>query len=248
MTHQSRAQAACSVAERRAEEGGFTLLEMAFVTVVLIVGAMSFAVTVIATTTLSQQAQSRSTANTEMVSAIENFRQSATKDFEDIVKEMSRGVVTSKLGEKNGITIERHVVLDETKLTPRMDLNGDGDALDTDLAPEELLTAYLVMVVKWSDATGEHKKVWPTMLARGEVDPDFDREEQKAIVKEAELRRLEEQEKEVLERELYYYEQLKERELYYEQTYGETYEKTYELAYETEYANKFAGTEEWQLK
>lgn len=60
------------------------------------------------------------------------------------------------------------IVTDETRLDPPVDLNGDGDFLDTNVLAQDFKSAVLRLRVSWSGVGGENQMEYTMVFARGE--------------------------------------------------------------------------------
>lgn len=73
----------------------------------------------------------------------------------------------SKVGRDAKLDVS--VLVDETTIEPPVDLNGDGDFLDTNVAAADLQAAVLRIVVTWDGVLGLRRVEYSTIIAKGEV-------------------------------------------------------------------------------
>lgn len=142
----------------------------------VVIGLLSYVGSVIASSRMQLDTRARVAANIEMSAAIEEFREMAARDFSGTVLNLNDEEIRDGLSTVDGIKVHRQVILDETKTQPAMDLNGDGDTSDTNLNPDDVQAVVLLTKVKWIGQSGEQSVSWPTVIARGEVDPNWRRE------------------------------------------------------------------------
>lgn len=165
-------------------QSGFTTVEMALAASSIVVGLLSYVGSVIASSKMSLDTRARTAANVEMTTAIEEFRELAAADFVGTTGGLADLETKEGLSTIDGIKVHRQVILDETKIQPPLDLNGDGDTTDTNLTAADVNAAYLVTTVTWVGPSGQRSVSWPTVIARGEVEPDW--RQNKALEEEGE--------------------------------------------------------------
>lgn len=143
----------------------------------MLLGIMSYIGSVIASSRLADDTRARTAVSIEMTNAIEEFRESANQNFVSTAELLEQLETTSGLSDLSGVTVRRQIIRDETKTSPPLDLNGDGDTKDTNLDADEVNAAYLLTTVSWIGPNGPESVSWPTILARGEIDPAWKRKE-----------------------------------------------------------------------
>jgi Tfp pilus assembly protein PilV len=65
--------------------------------------------------------------------------------------------------------VKMNLLVDETTLNPPVDMNGDGDFLDTNVQPRDMKASVLCIVVSWRGGAGMRKVETTTVVARGSI-------------------------------------------------------------------------------
>jgi hypothetical protein len=68
-----------------------------------------------------------------------------------------------------GAQFKTTLMVDETKLDPPMDLNGDGDALDTNVDPTQMTAGVMRVAISWPGRNGMRTFETTTIIARGAI-------------------------------------------------------------------------------
>ena len=170
-----RRQAACAPKGVQATaEGhdGFTLVEVMIAIAVLVVGLLGFISALGSAQVLVRGTKEVNLAHVEILNAVEEFRDACTTDYTAALTLYNAGVVTnipdSAMGRNAQMTAT--LVLNETLLTPQMDLNGDKDFLDVAVDPALALLAVLQVKITWDGALGSQEIRYVSMIAKGEVE------------------------------------------------------------------------------
>ena len=142
-------------------ESGFGLVEMMLGATVLAVALMGSASALATGMMVAVDTKMANRANDAALTVIEDFRASCSADFNTALN--TYGGLQSKVGNYN---VTSAVVLDETRFSPRIDLNGDGDTDDSNLTSAEVNAVYISVKVEWGD--GKSMSI-VDLLARSEV-------------------------------------------------------------------------------
>ena len=155
----------------RAREGGFTIVEIAMGVVLLAVGALGFISAIIGSQLSIRANQELSIVNAAFVTAVENFRESCRSSFDSTVTSYAAGVnVTGTLMRGlNTPSLTATVTLSEPGQVPLIDLNGDGDTLDSGLTASQVNAAVVQFTATWRGVLGRRSVVHKTILARDDV-------------------------------------------------------------------------------
>ncbi len=156
-------------------ESGFATIELALAASTIVIGLLSYVGAIISSTRMSADTRARIAANVEITTAIEEFREAIASDFVTATAALEEKQSYDGITNSDSLRVHRQVILDETKIQPPLDLNGDGDTTDTNLSASDLQAAYLVTTVTWIGPRGQQTITWPSVIARGEVDQEWHR-------------------------------------------------------------------------
>lgn len=153
------------------DSSGFTIIEFAIASVVLVVGLMGFVAAIVTSQVMVRATHEVNAANNSAISAIEKFRRDCVDDFTATVtsyKNMGTLPMTPDLDHIGAIATVT-VISDETALLPPLDLNGDGDTADTDVPAAELNAAILRLNITWKGVLGNRSIEHTAILAKGDL-------------------------------------------------------------------------------
>ncbi len=170
-----RRQAACapkSVQATAEGHDGFTLVEVTIAIAVLVVGLLGFISALSSAQVLVRGTKEVNLAHIEILNAVEDFRDACATDYIAALTVYKAGVVadidgSSAMGKK--VKVTSTLVLNETLLTPPMDINGDLDFLDVAVDPAAALLAVLHVKITWSGVLGAQEIHYVSLIAKGEV-------------------------------------------------------------------------------
>lgn len=156
---------------RARADGGFMIVEIAVAMSLLVVGIVGFLGAVVSSHVLSRTAREMNIASTALTSVIEEFKKSCAVDFDAALTTYSNQTLDPArlVGTGTERSLTTFVELDETALDPPLDLNGDGDFLDTGLAPSQVKAAMLRVRATWHGVAGQRELEFTTIVARGEA-------------------------------------------------------------------------------
>ena len=102
------------------------------------------------------------------------FRRDCVADFDatlstyKVMGALPTDATLDRIG-RGGAKLTVTLISDETALTPKLDLNGDGDFLDTDVPTADLRAGILRIRIAWNGVLGERSFEHTAILARGEL-------------------------------------------------------------------------------
>lgn len=163
---------------RRAEtkqhesSSGFTMVEIAIAMTFLVTGLLGFVGAIVSSQVLARANREVNIANTAVVNVIEEFRDKCTLDFDGTLNAIQLGneplpVVPEGLGA--AAVFERELILDETQISPPIDLDGIPDNDNENVTPFEATAAVLRIRLSWNGALGQQDIEYTVVLARGEL-------------------------------------------------------------------------------
>ena len=157
------------LAVRQGSEGGFALLELFLGASILVVGSLALLTSLFTSAQSGRDARFRTLARNESLTLTEGFRGLCNTGFAAAVQAYAgREVPCQSIANgKSSATVRTEIALDETVLTPPMDLNGDGDALDATLTANELAIVCLTTRVSWQ--RGKRSDTFLSVLSRADV-------------------------------------------------------------------------------
>ena len=151
---------------------GFTLVEVMIALAILVVGILGFISALGSAQVLVRGTKEVNLAHIEILNAVEDFRDACATDYVAALNAFKAGAVTdipsSAMGQNVQMTAT--LVLDETLLTPPMDINGDLDFLDVAVDPAAVLLAVLHVKITWDGALGSQEIHYVSLIAKGEVE------------------------------------------------------------------------------
>lgn len=140
---------------------------MASITV-LVVGLLAFVATVTNTYVLARSSRQVQTANMAIVNVFEDFRAACSVDFTAALTTYSSGVaLTAPASLGNAATLTATLILDESSVTPNIDLNDDGDVVDIGVTPADAKAGVLQVKIAWKGALGPMSLEYTSVVARG---------------------------------------------------------------------------------
>jgi Tfp pilus assembly protein PilV len=148
---------------------GAALLELFMGTTVLVVGSLALLTSLFTSARIGRDARFRTLARNESMTVMEEFRNRCSSGFAATVTEYSgREIPCQSIARGKVSSILRtEIAMDETALSPPMDLNGDGDVLDASLTANELAVACVTTKVSWQN--GRHSDTFATVFARADI-------------------------------------------------------------------------------
>ncbi|HEX6811395.1 MAG TPA: hypothetical protein VF384_07220 [Planctomycetota bacterium] len=163
-----------TLAVRPNREGGFALVELFMGATVLIVGSLALMTLLLTSARVSEDARVRTLARDEAVTVIEDFRNICRNGFAAAVTEYAgREVACQRIAVgKDSAKVQTEIVLDESAVSPPMDLNGDGDTIDNSLTANELAVVCMTARITWQ--SGKQVERFATIIARADVAGDGD--------------------------------------------------------------------------
>ncbi|MEE9125557.1 MAG: prepilin-type N-terminal cleavage/methylation domain-containing protein [Planctomycetota bacterium] len=169
-----RRQAACapkSVQATAEGHDGFTLVEVTIAVAVLVVGLLGFISALSSAQVLVRGTKEVNLAHIEILNAVEDFRDTCATDYIAALTVYKPGVVANIASSAMGknVQVTSTLVLNETLLTPPMDINGDLDFLDVAVDPAAALLAVLHVKITWSGVLGAQEIHYVSLIAKGEV-------------------------------------------------------------------------------
>lgn len=142
-------------------EGGFTFIELVLAVAFLSTSMIAFISSMFSAQTLSQQSRTMHRANAAIIRQNETFQEQCELSFEDVVDTYQKGNVQitppKKLGDNTWMKVE--IILDETALTPAIDLNDDGDTTDRVVLPKDARAVVLKTTLGWTNSKGRKNKM-----------------------------------------------------------------------------------------
>ncbi|MFQ5504902.1 MAG: prepilin-type N-terminal cleavage/methylation domain-containing protein [Planctomycetota bacterium] len=155
--------------DRRRREGGFTMVELAITLSLLVIGLLGFVGAILSAQLLSRTTRERALASSAAIDIVEDFRVSCMTNFTAAMTAYSAGVTpTLPPGLGADATATSTLILDETKIVPPLDLDGNGLFVDV-LTPDVVNAGVLRVVVRWRGARGLQSIEYTTIIARGEM-------------------------------------------------------------------------------
>ena len=152
-------------------QSGFTLVEFSMALVLLVTGLLGFVAALISSQTLTRASREMVIAHSALNSTIETFRDACVADFDAAVTGYSyqTNVNLDLLrGIGSGENMITRIIVDETRVQPPIDLNGDGDYNDTTVPLADLVAAVLRVQVVWSGVSGRRDVEYTSIVSRGE--------------------------------------------------------------------------------
>ncbi len=146
---------------------GIGLVEVAAVMTVLVIGVMGFVSALISGQVLAVKTREVDRANAAAIRALESFRAACSTDFTAAVTAVATVPQQSVPGLGSQAIMTRTLIQNETLVAPPIDLNGDGDKLDTAVALGDLVVAVVVFELEWRSAAGATRIDYTTIRPRG---------------------------------------------------------------------------------
>lgn len=155
----------------RATEQGFSVVEICMAVVLVVLGLLGLISSVVGAQVLGRDNQERNLANAAAMTAIELFRENCRADFTAAITAHQTAVnMTTAVGvvPPHGM-VTAIVRRNEPGQQPPIDLNGDGDTLDNNVAAAACRFAVLEVTVQWRGARGNQSFTTKAIFARGDV-------------------------------------------------------------------------------
>jgi hypothetical protein len=153
------------------DAAGFTIVEAMGGIAVLVLGALGMLGAVISGFALGRSAREVDVATIALSGALEDVRSACAADFDAALAALiaTPQVPPASLPEGLGssVVLTRLAVLDETQISPPLDLNGDGDVLDGGLAPADVAAFVLSAEIVWQGGAGRRRLELTTLVSRG---------------------------------------------------------------------------------
>ncbi|MEM7201907.1 MAG: hypothetical protein AAF628_16695 [Planctomycetota bacterium] len=147
-------------------EGGFSLVEASVVISVMVIGVLGLLSAMVSAQMLSRTTREMDEASMALVEAVEVFRSDCSDDFDGAVDAVISGGALFPPGPGRNTRLWRTVVSDETAISPPIDLNGDGDLLDTAVAVADADAAVVVFKITWRGARGAREVEYTVVVSR----------------------------------------------------------------------------------
>ncbi|MFQ5505505.1 MAG: hypothetical protein ACE5F1_12010, partial [Planctomycetota bacterium] len=114
------------------ENTGFTLIEYTIAISLFVAGALGFASAILSGQSMMRSNRDRSLADHELETVVERFRTDCSRAFDATITAYRDATFKVPLlpGVDSSAVIKTEIILDETRLTPPADLNGNGNATD----------------------------------------------------------------------------------------------------------------------
>jgi len=153
---------------------GASLLELMLAVLLLVTGLLGFASSMVSGQAMRRTTGEMADANKEVANLIEQFRFECDQGFDAAVaKYMGATFEGNRLpgnGPTGGAVIKTNIILDENKLDPRMDIDGNGNENDSSVAAASLQMAVLSVRITWNVVGGsEYSQRSVAYVARGEA-------------------------------------------------------------------------------
>ncbi|MFQ5505582.1 MAG: hypothetical protein ACE5F1_12400 [Planctomycetota bacterium] len=148
-------------------------MEITIALSIFIMGAVGFASSIVSSQAMRRTTSESGTASHDLREILAQFRSACSQDFNGAVNTYLNGSFPSSSlpGSQGSPTalITTRIILDETKLSPSLDLNGNLSVVDTMLNPATLNLAVLVATLSWKGPGGTMQRQATAYVARGEV-------------------------------------------------------------------------------
>jgi type II secretory pathway pseudopilin PulG len=150
------------------DERGFTIVEVTVSLVFLVIGVLGFVQAMVSSQILVRGTREMNLAQSAIVNAIEDFRYECGLDFDAALASYAAGSVVPALPPALGASaaLSLTLIVDEPRISPPTDLNGDGDFLDIGVATTDAAAGVLRANLNWTGVTGRRELEYTTIVAR----------------------------------------------------------------------------------
>jgi Tfp pilus assembly protein PilV len=153
-----------------AQQQGFSMIDIMAAITVLVIGVMGFAGMVTNSLLLSRSSLEVDRANNALMNIAEDFRAACAEDFDSaLANHGDNPALTAPAFVGKDTIITSTLVLDESSVTPNIDLNGDGDTSDSNVSIANTRAGVLRISINWQGVISPMSLEYTTIVARSQI-------------------------------------------------------------------------------